>query len=122
MTPVKIILTTLMSPQLKSYITGFILSILFTIVVFSLVMENLLTGNALITTLILLALLQAFVQLTFFLHLGRGSRWNLPIFATTVSVVFVLVIGSLWIMNHLNYNMTPQQMTDYMMNSENIFK
>jgi len=110
------------SGNLGSYLTGFVLSVFFTILAFSLVLENLLTGNILVLVLIALALAQAWVQLVFFLHLGRKSPWNLVIFVSTASIILILVVGSLWIMNHLNYNMTPQDMNAYIIKSEGIQK
>ena len=44
------------------------------------------------------------------------------IFLSTVLVVGILVIGSLWIMSNLNYNMghdmSPQETTDYILEEE----
>lgn len=88
-------------PTYKSYIAGFILSVFFTILAFSFAMEHLLTGNSLIAVLIALALVQAWVQLAFFLHLKPGARWNMAVFLSTVSLIFILVVGTLWIMSHL---------------------
>ena len=54
-----------------------------------------------------MALLQILVQLVYFLHMNSSSEgsWNLIAFIFTVLIVAILVVGSLWIMFHLNTNM-----------------
>ncbi|MBI3589095.1 MAG: cytochrome o ubiquinol oxidase subunit IV [Candidatus Liptonbacteria bacterium] len=93
---------------MKSYLTGFILSIVLTVAAYFAVAEQLFVGQMLVVAIIGLALAQFVVQLLFFLHLGKGtdSRWNLVVLLSAISIVLILVIGSLWIMHHLNYNMT----------------
>ena len=58
---------------------------------------------------------QLLVQLVFFLHLGRNktARWNTLAFGTTFAGILVVVLASVWIMYHLNYNMTPTEQTNY---------
>jgi cytochrome o ubiquinol oxidase operon protein cyoD len=94
---------------LKSYILGFILSIFLSVGAYFVVTEHLLTGLALSLTLISLGLVQAWIQLVLFLHLGKEPhpRWNLLIFFFMISVVLLIVLGSLWIMANLNYNVMP---------------
>ncbi len=104
-------------PTLKSYVTGFVLSVMLTLAAYFAVVNHM---QAVIWLIVILALIQLLVQLIFFLHLGQGadSRWNLIVLFSTFGVVCILVLGSLWIMQHLNYNMTPGQMNEYMMKSE----
>ncbi|MBI5798725.1 MAG: cytochrome C oxidase subunit IV family protein, partial [Candidatus Yonathbacteria bacterium] len=54
------------------------------------------------------ALAQLLIQVVFFLHLHKKSKphWNLIVFIFTFFIVAVLVVGSLWVMYNLNYNMT----------------
>ncbi len=91
----------------KSYIIGFILSIVLTIIPYTLVVNHLLTEDALIISIVFLGVIQLLVQLIFFLHLSShpSQRWNLITFSFTVLIVVILVIGSLWIMYNMNYNM-----------------
>ena len=105
----------------KSYITGFILSLAFTLAAYFAVVNHF--PNALIIILFL-AIAQLVIQLLFFLHVGQeqGPRWNLAVLLSTLGVVLIVVIGSLWIMNHLNYNMTPMEMDQDLMHMENIYK
>ncbi len=97
-----------------SYITGYVLSIVFTIIPYTLVVNDVLTGWGLYLMLACFAIVQLFVQLVFFLHLGRESkpRWNLLVFLFAVLVVVILVFGSLWIMKNLNYHSMSPQATD----------
>jgi cytochrome o ubiquinol oxidase subunit IV len=72
--------------------------------------------TVLIPIVLLLAFLQLLVQLFFFLHIWKKdstSRWNLAFFIVTFFGILAIVVGSIWIMYHLNYNMTPQQMNQY---------
>jgi cytochrome o ubiquinol oxidase subunit IV len=54
-----------------------------------------------------LALVQSLVQLIFFINVWKeeGPLWNLGVFLSTVSIIFIIIFFSIWIMNHLNYNM-----------------
>ncbi len=62
-----------------------------------------------LSVIFILALLQGAVQAICFLHIlsERGPRWNLVIFISTISMIIIIVVGSIWIMHHLNYNMMP---------------
>jgi cytochrome o ubiquinol oxidase subunit IV len=93
----------------KSYILGFLLSILLTVVAYLAVAEHLIDGWLLVFTLIGLGIIQASIQLILFLHLGKESRpqWNLLVFLFMAMVLIILVCGSLWIMNNLNYHNMP---------------
>ena len=104
------------SKNLKSYITGFILSILLTLGAYVLVIEHLFTGNIGVAVLILFAVVQLLIQLLFFLHISQEAkpRWKLLTLLFMLLVLLIIVIGSLWIMNNLNYRMTPAQMNKYM--------
>lgn len=95
--------------SLKAYLQGFILSLLLTFASYFLVVHHLLSGFTLIIGIMTLGLLQALVQLIFFLHLGKekGSDWNLLSFLFMISIVVILVAGSLWIMAELSYNLMP---------------
>jgi len=57
----------------------------------------------------LFAFLQATVQFLFFLDVWReeGPRWNLGVFISTILLILVIILFSIWIMNNLNENMMP---------------
>ncbi len=110
---------------MKNYLTGFVLSVLFTLAAFALATHHMpvfmsaLPMSWIIGTVIALAFVQFATQLIFFLHLGNkeeGSKEKLVIFAATGFIVAILVSGSLWIMNTLSPRMMPSttQMTQYM--------
>lgn len=106
---------------LASYATGFILSLLLTIIAYMAVTNHGLKRWGLVSVLIGLAVIQLFVQMIFFLHLAQRSkpRWNLMTFGLMLTVVLILVGGSLWIMYNLSYRMmpkTPQQINTYIQN------
>lgn len=107
-----------------SYVFGFLFSLLITIVSYLMVVNQTLSGQALIAALIVFALAQLAVQLFFFLHLGeeRKPRWNLMAFAFMALVVLIVVIGSLWIMKNLDYNMHPSEVEQYIREEELIDK
>lgn len=107
----------------RSYIIGYVLSVVFTIAPYLLVVNDVLEGWGLVLMLAGFAIVQLFVQLIFFLHLGRESkpRWNLLVFLFAVLVVVILVFGSLWIMKNLNYHsMTPQDTDKSIIEDEGI--
>ncbi|MBM3261278.1 cytochrome o ubiquinol oxidase subunit IV [Candidatus Kaiserbacteria bacterium] len=99
--------------SLRMYVTGFFLSIILTLAAYLLVDQHVNADHAvwshsfLMIAVVVLALLQMVVQLVCFLHLGRESRpyWNLVVFLYAFLLVAIIVIGSLWVMHHLNYNM-----------------
>lgn len=93
----------------RSYIVGFVLSLLFTFIPYYLVTNHVMSGTSLLVAILGIAVVQMIIQIVFFLHLGRekGPRWQLVFFVSTVGIILVVVVGSLWIMNHLHYNMTP---------------
>lgn len=106
-----------------SYIAGFVLSVGLTLAAYALVVQGSLTGNALLAAVVGLALMQLVVQLVFFLHLGRGTqaRWNLLVFWFALIVVIILVFGSLWIMQNLNYHMgSPEEVDRHLMEEEGV--
>jgi cytochrome o ubiquinol oxidase operon protein cyoD len=94
---------------LTSYLIGFGLSLLLTAAAYLLVGLQLLESVYLIILLMGLALLQAYAQLLFFLHLGKEShpRWNILVFFLMLSTLAIVVLGSLWIMAHLNERVMP---------------
>ncbi|MFI5333974.1 MAG: cytochrome o ubiquinol/quinol oxidase subunit IV [Chlamydiales bacterium] len=63
--------------------------------------------NISVLVILILAVLQAIVQAVCFLHLSaaKEARWNLGVFITTISIIITIIAFSIWIMNHLNYNM-----------------
>lgn len=106
-----------------SYIIGFLLSLEFTIAAYLLATNRNLEKQLVIPAIVGLAIAQLLVQLVFFLHLGKESRprWNLTVLLFAALVVLILVFGSLWIMNNLNYpTMSPAETDKYLIKEEAI--
>jgi len=104
----------------QSYTIGFILSVILTLIPFAIVVKGLLSGWLLVGMLVAFAIGQLLVQLVFFLHLGKGSgsRWNIIMFLFMAMVVIIIVVGSLWIMANLDYNMMPDEVDEILLEEE----
>lgn len=106
-----------------SYSLGFALSVVLTLIPFYLVTESIISGTALVLALMGFAALQLIVQLQFFIHLGHETkpRWNMMIFLFMTLVLVIVVGGSLWIMDNLDYHgMSPEQTETYIKSEERI--
>lgn len=94
----------------KGYVTGFVLSAILTAIPFWLVMGDVL-GNNVQTTIVILALgvAQIFVHMIYFLHLNTKSEggWTIMALIFTLTLVIIMLVGSIWVMHHLDTNMMP---------------
>ena len=86
-------------------------SIVLTVAAFWAAQTHIIYGPAIPVALIVLAIAQMGVHLVFFLHVTTGpdNTNNVLALAFGVMVVFLIVAGSIWIMNHLNQNMMPME-------------
>ena len=93
--------------SVKTYMTGFILSIILTAIPFWMVMNGSASHATILGVVLVTAVVQILVHLVCFLHMNTSSeeRWNLVAFVFTVLIIAILVVGSIWIMWNLNYNM-----------------
>lgn len=89
---------------LRAYLIGIVSCLFLTVISFSIVGFNLLQGWDAIFAIAALAVMQAALQLRYFLHLGEeGSPyWETFVFCFMLVILLVIVIGSLWVMNDLN--------------------
>ncbi|MCJ2013857.1 cytochrome o ubiquinol oxidase subunit IV [Methylobacterium sp. J-076] len=96
--------------SVKSYATGFVLSVILTVIPFWLVMGNTL-DNSLVTTLVVLVLggVQMVVHIVYFLHMSTKSEggWTFMALIFTITLVAIMLAGSVWVMYHMNRNMMP---------------
>ena len=96
--------------NLKEYATGFVLSVVLTAIPFWMVMAKVLPTPA-ITTLVILAfaMVQVVVHMVYFLHMNPKSEggWNLFALIFTAVLLVIVLIGTLWVMHHMNGNMMP---------------
>ncbi|HET6747138.1 MAG TPA: cytochrome o ubiquinol oxidase subunit IV [Candidatus Saccharimonadales bacterium] len=106
-----------MKKPVVAYVTGYLLSIFLTLLAYFTVTSGNFAPFITIALILSFAVVQLFVQLIFFLHLGSESRprWRLVTLGFGVLVVGIVVFGSLWIMDNLNYNMmhSPNKMQQY---------
>jgi cytochrome o ubiquinol oxidase operon protein cyoD len=104
------------------YIFGFVASLALTLTAYVLVTHGSANRNLLVSMICGLAVIQFLVQMFFFLHLGeeRGPRWKLLVAVFMVGIVLLIVFGSVWIMNNLNYRMTPEQMNQYLKSQDSL--
>lgn len=105
----------------KSYVLGFVLSLVFTAIPYYLVVNKSVAGFSLLIIIIAIAVLQMLVQLFFFLHLGRGPKplYNVVFFGVTAVTIMIVVGGSLVIMNNLHY-MAPSEVSKKLVEKEGI--
>lgn len=98
--------------SLKSYATGFVLSLVLTVVAFGLVMDGMLPQSIVMIGIVVAAVVQMAVQIHYFLHLDTSSaqRWNVMALLYTVLIVGILVGGTIWIMHNSQVNMMPGSM------------
>ncbi|AGB69605.1 MULTISPECIES: cytochrome o ubiquinol oxidase subunit IV [Rhizobium] len=94
----------------KSYMTGFILSVILTAIPFWLVMGKVISDPAITGAIVMiLGAIQIVVHMIYFLHMNTRSEggWNMMALIFTIVIVIIALSGSLWVMHHLNANMMP---------------
>lgn len=93
--------------SVKTYVLGFVLSVILTLIPFLMVMNDMASKTTLMVVIVASAVVQLVVQLVCFLHMGTApdERWNLISFIFTIIVIVLLVGLSIWIMWSLNANM-----------------
>ena len=95
---------------LRSYATGFVLSVILTAIPFYLVMSGVIPDKF-VTALVVMAFafVQIIVHMIYFLHLSPRAEggWQLMALIFTLIVLVIALSGSLWVMYHLDLNMMP---------------
>ncbi|MEI9930175.1 MAG: cytochrome o ubiquinol oxidase subunit IV [Rhizomicrobium sp.] len=100
---------------LTTYAIGLVLALGLTATSFLVARSDLLWGPGIPVGLAVLAIAQMGVHLVFFLHITTGpdNSNNILALAFGIIIVFLVIVGSLWIMANLNHNMMPTpQMTN----------
>ena len=92
-----------------SYVIGLALALLFTGVSFWVASTSTLWGPGVAVGLVVLAIAQMGIHLVFFLHITSGpdNANNVLALAFGVLIVFLVMVGTIWIMAHMNMNMAP---------------
>ena len=93
--------------NVKEYSNGLILCVVLTLIPFVLVMAEIGSTQFIVAVIMICAAAQILVQLIFFLHMNTSSEqmWNTSSAVFVVVIVAIILLGSLWIMEHLNHNM-----------------
>jgi cytochrome o ubiquinol oxidase subunit IV len=93
--------------SLKSYLTGFGLSLILTVIPFAMVMRGTVSAPTALAGIFSAGFVQILVHLHYFLHLDTSStaRWNVVAMIFTLLIMALFVGGTLWIMYTLNYRM-----------------
>jgi len=91
------------------YTVGLALAVILTATSFWVANTSLLWPPGVVLGLVVLAIAQMGVHLVFFLHITTGpdNTNNVLALAFGVLIVFLVVVGSLWIMSNLNDSMMP---------------
>lgn len=99
--------------SLRGYLIGFVVSLLLTSASFLFVAFEVFSPTTLMIVISALAIIQAICQLLCFLHLEFGGKyhWETSFFVLMVSVLLIIVFGSLWVMDDLNMR-TMSYMSD----------
>ena len=98
-----------MLSETVSYVVGLGLALLLTGVSFWVASTDALWGPGVAVGLVVLAIAQMGVHLVFFLHITSGpdNTNNVLALAFGVLIVFLVMVGTIWIMAHLEANMGP---------------
>ena len=94
----------------RSYLIGFLLSVILTAIPFWLVMAHpIASAGVTAAFVIVFAALQILVHTVCFLHVNSEAEggWTLMAYIFTAILLIITIAGSLWIMYHLNSNMMP---------------
>jgi cytochrome o ubiquinol oxidase operon protein cyoD len=95
----------------KSYMIGFILSVILTAIPFYVVMAGTFGDDKIASALTVMgfAVVQIVVHMIYFLHMNLKSEggWTFMALVFTLVLVVIALSGSLWVMHHLNANMMP---------------
>ena len=104
------------------YIVGFVSSVVVTLIAYVLVTHATHNESIVAGTISFLALVQFGLQMIFFLHIGEEGqpRWKQLVMWFMLGIVIIIVGGSVWIMNNLNYRMTPEQMQQYLKSQDSL--
>lgn len=98
--------------KMVTYIVGFLLAAVLSIASFAVVHSGVIYGPGIPVALIALAIAQMGVHLVFFLHVTSGpdNTNNVLALAFGMLIVGLVLIGSIWIMGHLDHNLMPASM------------
>jgi cytochrome o ubiquinol oxidase operon protein cyoD len=93
--------------DLRSYLTGFTLSLALTGLAFWVMLGTTLGSGKTMMIIGALAIVQLVVQMRFFLHIDRSKqkREDLDLILFSTLVLLIIVLGTVWIMGNLSTRM-----------------
>ncbi|MEM9632226.1 MAG: cytochrome o ubiquinol oxidase subunit IV [Pseudomonadota bacterium] len=94
----------------KSYMIGFLLSVVLTVIPFYIVLGDALDSRILAVAIIfVLGAVQMVVHIYYFLHMNSRAEegWLAMALSFTVLLVVIVMSGSIWVMFNLEENMMP---------------
>lgn len=97
----------------RSYMTGFVLSVILTAIPFILVMSGGFESRRLTAVIVLLfAMAQIIVHMIYFLHMDLHVEggWTVTSLVFTLIVLVICLAGTIWVMHNMDSNMMPDMM------------
>ena len=94
----------------RSYMTGFVLSVILTAIPFALVMSGGFESRAVTALVVLLfAVIQIVVHMIYFLHMDLHAEggWTVISLMFTLIVLIICLVGTIWVMHNMDSNMMP---------------
>ncbi len=91
----------------RSYLTGFVLSLILTAIPFALVMGGGWSASATLGVIFIAGIVQILAHLHYFLHLDSSStaKWNIVALLFTIVIMALFVGGTIWILFNLYHRM-----------------
>lgn len=94
----------------RSYMTGFVLSVILTAIPFAIVMSGGFESRAVTALVVLLfAVIQIVVHMIYFLHMNLHAEggWTVISLVFTLIVLIICLAGTIWVMHNMDSNMMP---------------
>tara|TARA_Y100001951_G_scaffold83561_1_gene72526 strand:+ start:315 stop:662 length:348 start_codon:yes stop_codon:yes gene_type:complete len=100
------------SGELRSYLWGFGLALILTLIPFGLAAYTQMAAGTLYLVIAGCAVIQIVVHFRFFLHitLAKNKREDLQLILFTALILAIMVGGTLWILFNLYYRMMPDML------------
>ena len=100
--------------SMKDYTIGFILAVILTVIPFWLVMTHQLAPDTTKFVILGFAAVQVVVHMVYFLHMNSKSvgGWTMMALILTIILLVIVLVGSIWVMYHMNANMMPHISND----------
>ncbi len=100
------------SSELRSYVIGYALALILTLIPFALVVWSDFTQTTQLSIIGVCALMQVVVHFRFFLHvsLAKQKREDLHLILFTTLILVIMIGGTLWIVLNLYTRMMPSML------------